>query len=141
MKANRVLLRKYRRLLLIHNDNFRSKEILTGFERFAVESPVEAIAFNANRLKGIRKHDVYITIEDSDLVSIIRAVRQKKWKLGEDVGILSYNETALKSVISNGISTITTDFKLMGQQMAQMILNREQKTIENKFVMIDRKSF
>ena len=29
----------------------------------------------------------------------------------------------------------------MGTQMAEMILKREQRIIENKFVMIDRKSF
>jgi DNA-binding LacI/PurR family transcriptional regulator len=80
-------------------------------------------------------------VEDADLVSIIQVAKQKRWEIGKDTGILSYNETALKSVISDGISTISTDFNLMGKQMAEMLLNREQKNIENKFIMIDRKSF
>jgi DNA-binding LacI/PurR family transcriptional regulator len=93
------------------------------------------------QLHDIQQYDAYITVEDTDMASIIRATRQKKWKIGKDIGILSYNETTLKSIISDGISTISTDFSLMGKQMAEMVLNREQKTIENKFNMIDRKSF
>ena len=141
LKKKIALIKKYKRLILVHNNNFRSREIITGFERFAAESPVETMTVIADKLKDIRKHDAYITIEDSELVTLIHTAKKNKWTLGRDLGILSYNETALKSIISDGISTITTDFNLMGKQMAEMILNREQKTIENKFVMIDRKSF
>ena len=141
LKKKIALIRKYRRLILVHNNNFRSREIIVGFERFAAESPIESIIVSSEKLKDIRKHDAFITTEDSELVTIIRAAKKNKWVIGKDIGILSYNETALKSIISDGISTITTDFNLMGKQMAEMILNREQKTIENKFVMIDRKSF
>jgi len=141
LKKKIALIKKYKRLILVHNNNFRSREIISGFERFAAESPVESIAIKAENLKDIRKHDAYITIEDSELVTLIRTAKNNKWTLGKDLGILSYNETALKSIISDGISTITTDFNLMGKQMAEMIMNREQKKIENKFVMIDRKSF
>ena len=141
LQSNVPLIRKYNRLFLVHRDNFSSKEIVTGFNRFAKESPIETSAITIKQLREIRLHDAYITIEDADLTSIIHLTRQKKWKIGKDIGILSYNETTLKSVIADGISTITTDFNLMGRQMAEMILNKEQKTIENKFIMIDRKSF
>ena len=141
LKSNIHLIRKYSRLFLVHRDNFRSREIVTGFNRFAMESPVETQAVTIKQLREIRLRDAYITVEDADLTSIIYSARQKRWKIGKDIGILSYNETALKSVISDGISTITTDFNLMGRLMAEMILNREQKNTENKFVMIDRKSF
>ena len=141
LKSKQHLINKYRRLFLVSHDDFRSGEILTGFNRFAKESPIEAKVATIEQFSDIRLHDAFITVEDTDLVSIISATKQKKWKIGKDVGILSYNETALKSIISDGISTISTDFSLMGKQMAEMVLNREQKTIENQFVMIDRKSF
>ncbi len=140
LKTNIHLIRKYRRLFLVHRDNFRSQEILTGFNRFAAESPVETGMVSIEH-HNIQLHDAYITVEDADMVSIIQTAKQKGWKIGEDIGILSYNETALKCVIADGISTISTDFNLMGMQMAQMVLNREQKAIENKFVMINRNSF
>ena len=141
LKSKLHLIRKYRRLFLVHHEDFRSGEILNGFNHFATESPIETKVITLDQLHNIRLHDAYITVEDNDLVSILSATKQKKWKIGKDIGILSYNETALKSIISDGISTISTDFNLMGKLMADMLLNREQKTIENKFIMIDRKSF
>lgn len=141
LKSKLHLISKYRRLYLVHHGDFRSNEILTGFNRFAMESPVETKTIIAEDLHNIQLNDAYITVHDADLVPVISAAKQNKWKIGTDIGILSYNETTLKSVISEGISTITTDFTLMGKQMAEMLLNREQKSIENKFIMIDRKSF
>jgi len=141
LKSNLHLIQKYKRLFLVRHDDFRSKEILTGFNRFAKESHIETGVVTIEQHHDIQLHDAYITVEDTDMVSIIQAAKQKKWKIGKDIGILAYNETALKSVISDGISTISTDFILMGKQMSEMILNREQKTIENKFVLINRKSF
>ena len=141
LKSKLHLIRKYRRLFLVHHEDFRSGEILIGFNHFATESPIETKVVTLEQLQDIRLHDAYITVEDTDLVSVIDVAKQKKWKLGKDIGILSYNETALKSIISDGISTISTDFNLMGKQMAEMILNREQKIIENPFTMVDRESF
>jgi len=141
LKSKIHLINKYRRLFLVSHDDFRSGEILTGFNRFALESPIETKVVTIEQFSDIQLHDAYITVEDTDLVSIINATKQKNWKIGKDVGILSYNETALKSIISDGISTISTDFNLMGSQMAEMVLNREQKSIENHFNMINRKSF
>ncbi|MFN3382439.1 MAG: transcriptional regulator, partial [Runella zeae] len=42
-------------------------------------------------------------------------------KVGKDVGIISYNETPLKKIILEGITTISADFELMGQKTAQLI--------------------
>ena len=61
-------------------------------------------------------------------------------KLGSDFGIISYNETPLKKVVENGITTISTDFRAMGKIMAEMILKGQKKQIENKCSLIIRKS-
>ena len=34
---------------------------------------------------------------------------------------MCYNENNLKSVIDNGITTITTDFSMMGRTMANLV--------------------
>jgi DNA-binding LacI/PurR family transcriptional regulator len=38
------------------------------------------------------------------------------------VGVISYNETPLKKIILNGITTIPTDFQMPGEKAAQLIL-------------------
>jgi DNA-binding LacI/PurR family transcriptional regulator len=40
------------------------------------------------------------------------------------VGVISYNETPLKKIILNGITTISTDFEIMGKKTAELILNQ-----------------
>ena len=79
LKKKIVLVKKYKRLIFVHNNNFRSREINIGFERFAAESPIEAITIKAEKLKDIRKHDAFITTEDSELVTIIRTAKKNKW--------------------------------------------------------------
>jgi DNA-binding LacI/PurR family transcriptional regulator len=64
--------------------------------------------------------DIFITIRERDLVNLVKQVRQNNLKLGEDIGIISYNETPLKELL--GITVITTDFKAMGESAAYMIL-------------------
>jgi DNA-binding LacI/PurR family transcriptional regulator len=39
--------------------------------------------------------------------------------------VISYNETPLKKIILNGITTISTDFQRMGERVASMILQNE----------------
>jgi DNA-binding LacI/PurR family transcriptional regulator len=59
--------------------------------------------------------------------------------LGDSVGILSYNDTPLKDVF--GISVISTDFKVMGETGAKMLLNREKGVFKVPFNFLDRDSF
>lgn len=80
-------------------------------------------------------------MDDNDLVRLIHVAQSQKWQLGKDIGVISYNETPLKSVIANGITTITTDFEKMGITMAEMILSNTRARIENPFQMIERNSF
>jgi DNA-binding LacI/PurR family transcriptional regulator len=61
-------------------------------------------------------------------------------KLGKHVGVISYNETPLKKIILNGITTISTDFQMMGEKTAQLILERSMQHIEIPFLLTLRAS-
>ncbi len=71
----------------------------------------------------------------------MKKTREQQWQLGKDIGLISYNETNLKSIIANGVTTITTDFNAMGKTMADMIMNGKRDVVENPFILIDRQSF
>jgi DNA-binding LacI/PurR family transcriptional regulator len=58
----------------------------------------------------------------------------------KDIGMISYNDSLLKEVIEGGITTISTDFKLMGKQLAEMIKNNDPKRIANASQVQLRKS-
>jgi DNA-binding transcriptional regulator YhcF (GntR family) len=135
------LVRKYKRLILLFPDGAPTKGIISGFQQFGRRKvlPTEVRhAFNGTDLK---KGDAFIVIDDNHLVDIIQAAKQNGWRLGKDIGVISYNESPLKSVIGDGITTITTDFKAMGKTMAEMIVTGKREVVENPFVLIDRQSF
>ncbi len=58
-----------------------------------------------------------------------------KLELGQQVGVISYNETPLKKIISNGITTISTDFKEMGVMAARQILDNKHLQEEVPFYL------
>jgi DNA-binding transcriptional regulator YhcF (GntR family) len=115
------------------------RRILHGFKRFCLENTLnfEVIdeVFDDMVLK---KRDLFITIEESDLVNLVKQVRDKKYVLGKDIGIISYNDTPLKELL--GITVISTDFKIMGETASRMILNKEKGKSKVPFNFIDRNS-
>jgi DNA-binding transcriptional regulator YhcF (GntR family) len=135
------LVRKYKRLFLLFPDGLRTRDIISGFQKFAKKKIIPTEVKSAIAVADIQKGDAFIVIDDNNLVDIILAAREKNWQLGKDIGVISYNETTLKSVIGNGITTITTDFVAMGKAMAEMVVTGKREVVENPFVIIDRKSF
>ena len=89
---------------------------------------------------NIKKTDAYIVVNDMDLVYLVKEAKVKSYRIGKDLGIISYNDSPLKEVVADGITTISTDFTEMGRVLAQMILNADKKLIENKSSLIIRNS-
>ncbi len=139
--SNKNLISKYKRLFLIFPESTKTKDIITGFNKFSKTKTVSTSVVNKFNAGDVKKQDAFIVIDDNDLVEIVKYAKSKNFQLGKDIGIISYNETSLKSVIGSGITTITTDFEAMGKSMADMILSGNRTVIENPFVMIDRQSF
>lgn len=66
-------------------------------------------------------------------------MRCTELKVGRDVGIISYNETPWKSFMLDSITTISTDFKKMGEMVPEMVLNNNKQHIEVPFSLTLRK--
>ena len=144
MKEALELFKKYQKLVLVFPDkesNSYPEEIAIGFRRFCAFNQFKFEVINdVTESTHIEKGAAYVVIEENDLVNLIKTIRSRKLKLTTDVGILSYNDTALKEILSEGISVITTDFAKMGKLAADMILNQYSTSIKNDFKFIRRKS-
>lgn len=132
---------KYNRLFLVCRETQNTKDVIYGFGRFAKTGTVKTAIISEIDTSKAGKGDAYIVIEDDHLVELVRFVKSAKLKPGKDIGILSYNETNLKSVIGDGISTISPDFYAMGRCVAEMITYNKREVIENPFILVDRQSF
>jgi len=136
------LLRKYSKLYFVHSNAVPyPPEMVRGFRKFCMQSFFQnEVIGEVNEHTEIKKGDVFIVIEETDLSNVIKICLAKKLKIGKDVGIISYNETPLKEILLDGITVITTDHGFMGETAARLILNDSVEKIKNPFSFIRRKS-
>jgi DNA-binding transcriptional regulator YhcF (GntR family) len=133
-------LNKYQNLILIFPGFREPLGMKIGFEDFCNDYKFKYEVITEFKKRDIKKGEVYIIPNDRDLVQVIEKSKLQNLKLGNDFGVISYNETPLKKIVENGITTISTNFELMGKILAQMILNNQKEQIENKCHLILRNS-
>lgn len=131
---------KYKKLILIFPGFREPLGMKLGFEDFCAEYNFEHEIITEFTGREITAGDLYIIPNDRDLVNVIENARMQNLKLGNDFGIISYNETPLKKIVANGITTISTHFEAMGKILAEMVLKGNKEQIENKSSIIMRNS-
>lgn len=135
------LLEKYETIKLIFPPySYHPKEILTGFKKFCTEYAFKFKVVNDIEREPINEKEVYINLMEDDLVILIKRIKQLGLKLGRQVGIISYNETPLKEILMDGITIVSTDFHLLGETAARMILENRKDHVVNPFRLVVRKS-
>ncbi len=134
-------LSKYHTIKLIFPEkSYYPKEIKKGFLRFCQQYAFNHKVITDLRSEPIGEGEVYINLMEDDLVILIERIISMKLVVGKQVGVISYNETPLKKIILNGISTISTDFQQMGEIAAKMILENLRTHVEVPFYLNKRAS-
>ncbi len=140
VKGNKQL-KKYKKLIMIFPGFREPIGMKIGFENFCIDFHFanEIIPTFDNRTISVG--DIYIIPNDRDLVKVIEQSKIQNMQLGTHFGIISYNESPLKKIVENGITTISTDFIAMGKIIAEMVLQNKKAQIENQCELIIRNSF
>lgn len=134
-------LSKYQTLKIVFPEyTYHPVEILKGFHSFCSE-----YAFNHKVVRNIAKEQVnegeaFINLMEDDLVVLLEKIQGTELKVGKDIGIISYNETPSKRFMLNGITTISSDFKKMGEMIADLVLKNSNEHIEVPFALTLRNS-
>ncbi|WP_202701005.1 GntR family transcriptional regulator [Flavobacterium sp. UGB4466] len=131
---------KYKKLILIFPGFREPLGMKTGFIAFCTKYDFKFDVITEFTNGEINAGDLYIIPNDRDLVRVIENAQSQSLKLGTDFGIISYNETPLKKIVANGIATISTDFEMMGEILADMVLHGHKQQIENKSSLLIRNS-
>ncbi len=131
---------QYEKLIMIFPGFREPLGMKIGFEKFCIDFGFAYEIITEFGEREIQSGEVYVIPSDRDLVRVIEKAKRQYLRLGQDFGIISYNETPLKKVVENGITTISTNFMAMGKIMAQMILKGNKEQIENKCALIIRNS-
>ena len=142
LEEGNEILGRYKKLILVYPTKTvypYPLGILQGFKKFCTDYNFDFEVLNEiYQDMELLKDDAYIIIEETDLVSLVKQVRDSKYILGKDIGIISYNDTPLKDLL--GITVISTDFQLMGETASYMLLKKKKEIVKNVFRFINRNS-
>ena len=134
-------LSKYHTIKIIFPEyTYHPLEILKGFYRFCQQYAFNYKVVHNIANEPIKEGEVFINLMENDLVILIEKILATKLKVGKHVGVISYNETPVKKIILNGITTISTDFQMMGEKAAQLILKSSTEQFEIPFYLTLRAS-
>jgi DNA-binding transcriptional regulator YhcF (GntR family) len=100
-------------------------EIIRGFQKFCYQYAFTSQVVASVENEMLSKGDVFICLMENDLVTLVERAIALGLNVGSDIGVISYNETPLKKIILEGITTISTDFQCMGERVAAMILKNQ----------------
>ena len=113
---------------------------IEGAYRFAGEFRYPVYVEPNFDMNSVQRGHCYMAISERDLASFIKVVIAKGLKVGHDVGLMSLDDTPLKEVLIGGVTTLTTDFALMGHTAAEIIRSIKQCRVANEWRLYERGS-
>ena len=119
-------LKKYKKMIMVYPEyTNHPQDTVIAFEQFCKDQKFEyEIIYKLEDIDP-KQGELYFTVSDRALAQILDEISDQPILIGNDLGIISYNETPTKKYIKEGISVISTDFRLMGEKMADFVVQEE----------------
>jgi len=140
MSSGRELLTKYRKLIMVYPGGKEPVERVHAFNEFCKKYNFNFEVIDSLDNRKVKAGEAYFVVSDRNLVTIVKIASENNYKLGKDLGIVSFNDTVLKEVVSGGITTISTNFSKMGENLSDLILNKKNLKLHNPSSLIIRNS-
>ncbi len=119
-------IKKFDKFILFFQDNTDYPiGILNAFNKFTNDYKIDGKIEKEYKQGELKKGTLYFFISDTYLWEVLRDCRNREYLVGKDIGILAHNDNAVKEIIFGGITTISTDFKLMAKASATYVKNGE----------------
>ena len=136
-------LQNYRKLtLVLAKDHFQymPNTLLAGFNRFRLDSGMPCAIVDNYHDGLVQSGEAFLLFAERDLIDLIKRVNQIGLTLGQDVGLISYDDTPVKEILAGGITVISTDFARMGQTAGELLTTRTRLKQVNPSRLIRRQS-
>jgi len=138
-KQDHLIIPKYKELILVFPpDTHHPPEIIDGMKIYCAERKLKFNQISSVDMHELKKEALYIVLTEDDLGYLLKKIRLSDYFLGADIGLISFNETVLKELLD--ITVMTTDFDLMGERVAMLMLAGKQANERNTFKTIIRGS-
>jgi len=119
-------IKKYKRFVYLYPEfTYHPHISIEYFQKFCADHKINGeMLYDADALNP-QAGDLYLLVSDRTLATLLDLAQARNLQLGENLGIMSYNETPMKKYVKDGISVITTDFTKMGERAAQFVITNE----------------
>lgn len=117
--------------------------VVKGVKRFVTQNHVQA-EFMTSVPDSIERGDTFLLLNsqlDAGLVALAHKIQQAGLVIGQDVFIISYNESDMNELVLGGLTTVSTDFREMGRLAANMVLTHQLEKVHCPFHMNRRQTF
>lgn len=122
-------LKSFKKFVLFYKENTDYPNgIHKAFKQFMNEKFLDYDVRDNYERGELEKGTVYFSINDNDLWRLIKDCKEQNVVMGKEIGILSHNDNIIKEFIHGGISTFSTDFKIMAETAARFV--NEKKFIQ-----------
>jgi DNA-binding transcriptional regulator YhcF (GntR family) len=130
--------KKYKRIIMVQRHEKEPIERYYGLIRFCRDNSLGSALIATTRGRTITPGEVYIVVDDRDLVYLIKRAEEQGLAPGKEFGIIACNDTLLREAIN--ITTLSTDFCRMGRTIASLIGQSEITTVNNPCKLTIRSS-
>ncbi|WP_373331099.1 GntR family transcriptional regulator [Salmonirosea aquatica] len=135
------LFRKYPVLNFITTDNqYIPAEWYNTFWSFTEKYGLKGRVMDAVDEVPLQKESAYLLFDDEDLVKTVQEVISKRWMLGQQVGVVSFNDASFKTIVGGGISVIKTDVSAIARNLSAIITRNQKQTVRIPMQFIPRGS-
>jgi DNA-binding transcriptional regulator YhcF (GntR family) len=125
--------------LVLSGEEYFPSEMISGFIDYCEDNTLSYQILDGMQGESIEENTAYLTVDDVDLIEIIKQTEQHHYTLGQQIGVVSLHDSCFKSVLAGGITVMTNNPENIGKHLTDIIKNGKQQ-IDVQMLMLWRKS-
>jgi DNA-binding LacI/PurR family transcriptional regulator len=133
--------KKYKTLnLVLTEDEYFDAELISGFRGFCETNNFDFQVLDGFQEEEVQAGNVYLTMDDIDLVAVIKSAQNQELTLGKEFGLISLNDNCYKEILAGGIAVISSNPAEIGKLAANVVQVGKRQQLQVPMQMILRKS-
>ena len=140
LRTLRKALKKYCRLIYFGQNNDISVNRAEGFKRFCTEEKIDYLICNNPESLRPALYEAYFVPDDAILVKLVRQIQKSGLVVGENIGIVSFNDSKAKEIIEGGLTVISPDYAEICRHLVEITKGSKKGQFRARMNVIKRNS-
>ncbi|MHA8077168.1 GntR family transcriptional regulator [Aquirufa sp. TARAVU-A1A] len=126
--------------LVVSEEDYFDPALINGCSEFCETHGLDFQVLDGLETEDVRAGVIYFTLDDQDLVRAIKYAEANNLEIGQQVGLIAFNDSHFKEILVGGISVLSNQPIRMGEMAAQLINENDKGSHELALQFIPRKS-